>query len=211
MEKYYFILHSQEKGTWLLHISFPTGDYISSFVSDLKQDGIRIYDYDIWSEETCEMAERELKHAKAYYDRTFQFCIEGREIEVTPREILQYYEEREDGFISKNEARCAKVVAGRKFADMDCTVMADSANLKGFLKCGDFKEGESMRFKLLLCHLWNVYIIRKKGKYQVKAYQSENLISHICYVHTKEEAILYCLNGFDEDYSIKEHINKLQK
>ena len=45
MEKYYFILHSEEKGTWLLQISFPTGDYISSFVSELKQDGIRIYDY----------------------------------------------------------------------------------------------------------------------------------------------------------------------
>ena len=67
--------------------SFPTGDYVSSFVQELKQDGIRIYDYDIYSEETREMAERSLQHAKEFYDRTFQFTINGEQIEVTPTEI----------------------------------------------------------------------------------------------------------------------------
>lgn len=200
MEKYYFILHSEEKGTWLLQISFPTGDYISSFVSELKQDGIRIYDYDVYSEETRAIAERSLQHAKDFYDRTYQFTIEGEPIEVTPTEILQYYK---DSYTFKNESRYAKVVAGRKFADMDCTVMVGKDEFNSFLQGGDFKEGESMRFKFMFHDIWNVYIIRKRGKYQVKAYQSESPTKYIYNAKTKEEAVLYCLNGFKQEQIIK--------
>lgn len=121
MEKYYFILHSRENGTWMITPSFPAGDYISSFVNDLKQDGIHIYDYDLWREETREIAEKSLQHAKDFYDRTFLFTIEGEQIEVTPMEILQYY----PNFHSRNEHRYAKVVAAHKFANKDCTEMAN--------------------------------------------------------------------------------------
>lgn len=195
MEKYYFILHCKEKGTWMLNISFCTGDYISSFVSDLKQNGIRIYDYDVFSEETREIAERTLQHAKDFYDRTFQFTIEGNQIEVTPMEMLLYYP---NSFYSRNEHRYAKVVTARKFTDMDCTEMADEKVIESILECGDFKEGESVRFKLpLYDRIWNVYIIRRRGKYQVKAYQSGSVASRASCAHTKEEAVLYCLNGFN--------------
>lgn len=201
MEKYYFILHSRENGTWMITPSFPTGDYVASFVNDLKQDGIRIYDYDVYSEETRKIAKKSLQHAKDFYDRTFQFTIEGEQIEVTPLEILQYYK---DGYNSKNEPRCAKVVAGRKFIDMDCMVMADEEIFNSLLKYGDsWKEDESMRFKF---SLWNMYIIRKKGKFQIKAYQSGSLIKHIYYAPTKEKAVLYCLNGFNQQQTSKETI-----
>lgn len=194
MEKYYFILHSEKNGTRMITPSFPTEDYISSFVQELKQDGIRIYDYDVYSEQTRPMAERSLQRAKGFYDRLFPFIIEGERIEVTPLELLRYYS---DGYRSKNEHRYAKVVAVHKFADGDCTEMVNERIIEDFLKYGDFKEGESIRFKLPSAdNLWNVYITRKRGKYQVKAYQSGTPSSRTSYAQTKEEAILYCLNGF---------------
>lgn len=175
--------------------SFPTGDYVTSFVYDLKQDGIRIYDYDLWTEETCKIAEKSLQHAKDFYDRTFPFTIEGEEVEVTPREILHYY----PNFHSRNEHRYAKVVAAHKFAERDCTRFADKKVIEDILKCGDFKEGESVRFKLpFFDGIWNVYIIRRRGKYQIKAYHSGSTASRTNYTHTKDEAVLYCLNGLSK-------------
>lgn len=194
MEKYYFILHSRENGTRMITPSFPTGDYVVSFVNDLKQDGIRIYDYDLWTEETRKIAEKSLQRAKDFYNRTFPFTIKGEQVEVTPMEILQYYPH---GFHSRNEHRYAKVVAARKFVDKDCTETADEKVIGDILECGDFKEGESVRFKLPFFEdIWNVYIIRKRGKYQVKAYQSGSTASRTNYAHTKDDAVLYCLNGF---------------
>ncbi|MCM0238823.1 hypothetical protein J8L13_15640 [Bacteroides fragilis] len=196
MYKYYFILHSRENGTWMITPSFPTGDYVSSFVDGLKQDGIRIYDYDIYSEETRPMAEKSLQHAKEFYDRIFQFTIQGEQIEVTPLEMLQYY----PNFHARNEHRYAKMVAAHKFADKDCTETADEKVIEGILECGDFKEGESVRFKLpFFDDIWNVYIIRRKEKYQVRAYQSGSTASRTNYAHTKDEAVLYCLNGLSKE------------
>lgn len=196
MEKYYFILHSEKNGTWMITPSFPTGDYVSPFVKELKQDGIRIYDYDIYSEATRSMAERSLQHAKEFYDRTFPFTIEGERIEVTPSEILRYCP---NGYRSKSERRYAKMVAVRKFADTDCTRMMDEEVVESILECGDFKKGESVRFKMpLFDHIWNVYIIRKMGKYKVRAYRSGTLESRTSYARTKEEALLYCMNGFSQ-------------
>lgn len=193
---YYFILHSRENGTWMITPSFPTGDYVSSFIRELKQDGIRIYDYDIYSEETREIAERSLQHAKVFYDRTFQFTIHREQIEVTPMETLQYYSH---DYHSRNEHRYAKVVAVHKFADRNCTKTVDEKMIEDILKYGDFKEGESVRFKLpLFDHIWNVYIIRKRGKYQIKAYQSGSPTSRTSYARTREEAVLYCMNGFNQ-------------
>lgn len=197
MDKYYFILHSKENGTWMITPSFPTGSYISSFVNELKQDGIHIYDYDLWTEKTRPIAKRSLQHAKEFYDRTFPFTIEGERIEVTPMEMLQYYPH---GYHSRNEHRYAKVVAARKFADKDCTEVIDEKIIEGILKCGDFKDGESVRFKLpLLDDIWNVYIIRRRGKYQVKAYQSGSIASRTSYAPTKDEAVLYCMNGLSKE------------
>lgn len=195
MNKYYFILHSKDNGTWMITPSFPTGDYVASFVNDLKQDGIRIYDYDLWTEETRKIAEKSLQRAKDFYDRIFTFTIEGEQVEVAPREILRYY----PNFHSRNEHRYAKVVAAHKFADRDCTEFADEKVIEDILECGDFKEGESVRFKLpFFDDIWNVYIIRKKGKYQIKAYQSGSTASRTNYAHTKDEAVLYCLNGLSK-------------
>lgn len=194
--KYFFILHSKENGTWMITPSFPTGDYILPFVEKLKRKGFYIYNCGVYSNETDRLlAEEDLQDAKKFYDRTFHITVKGKLIDVTPSDILQYYSGR---YYVKSEQRYAKMVAVHKFAEQDCTKTIDGKTAEYILKCGDFQRKRNISFKMSFSgSLWNVYIIRKGGKYKIKAYCSGRLEIRTGYTQTKEEALYYCLNGFN--------------
>lgn len=61
--KYYFIL-TDEKDAWMQFAYFPTGDYVSGYIRDLRSVGISVHDYDLWTEETRPIAERTLEHIR---------------------------------------------------------------------------------------------------------------------------------------------------
>lgn len=43
---------------------FPTGDYVSGYIRDLRSVGISVHDYDLWNKETQPIAERTLEYIR---------------------------------------------------------------------------------------------------------------------------------------------------
>ena len=63
--KYYFIL-TDDKDAWIQFARFPTGDYVSGYLRDLRSVGISVHDYDLWNKETRTIAERTLEHIRQW-------------------------------------------------------------------------------------------------------------------------------------------------
>ena len=53
--KYYFIL-TDGKDAWMQFVYFPTGDYVSGYIRDLRSVGISVHDYDLWTKDTRPIA-----------------------------------------------------------------------------------------------------------------------------------------------------------
>lgn len=66
--KYYFIL-TDNKDAWMQFVYLPTEDYVPSYIRDLRNTGISVYDYDLWTEETRPIAERTLEYIRQRINR----------------------------------------------------------------------------------------------------------------------------------------------
>ncbi|MCD8252736.1 MAG: hypothetical protein LUD40_12430 [Phocaeicola dorei] len=128
----------------------------------------------------------------------YKINVDGELIEVSEYAVKVFFGELVSSE-STNEQR-AMLIAERKSLAKKCRINADIPFYAGLLFGGDLNPGECLYFKFGYDLTWNVSIKRlEDGQYALYASNQKNLFVHDKTFSTKQQAILFCANRFNED------------
>lgn len=128
----------------------------------------------------------------------YKINVDGELIEVSEYAVKSFFGELVSSE-STNEQR-ATLIAERKAFAKKCRVNAELPFYAGLLFGGDLQLGECLYFKFGYDLIWNVSIKRlKDGQYALHASNQQNLSVHDKTFVTKQQAILFCANRFNEN------------
>lgn len=133
----------------------------------------------------------------------YKINVDGELMEISEYEVKRFYGElvRSE---STNEQRATRI-AERKALAKKCRVNAELPFYAGLLSGGELQPGESLYFKFDHDIIWNVYIKRLEGgQYALYASNLENLSVREKTFATKQQAILFCANKFNEDATVRD-------
>lgn len=154
-------------------------------------------------------------------DKTDNIEVDGLAISVTTKEVLDFYP-AEYGLKETDIEQYAAAYTARIKAYRECDRWLDPALIRRLLDEEHLmKPCESDSFRLQLHFDWFATLRRENErlyapfKYAVKAYCLDNIQTFECRYTGLEEALLHCLNGFNENTSvpnryksIKEYLSK---
>lgn len=133
----------------------------------------------------------------------YKINVDGKLIEVSEFAVKSFFGELVSSE-STNEQRATLIAERRAFAKK-CRVSADLPFYAGLLFGGDLQPGECLYFKFGYDPIWNVSIKRLEGgQYALYASNLENLSVREKTFATKQQAILFCANKFNEDATIRD-------
>lgn len=128
----------------------------------------------------------------------YKINVDGELIEVSEYAVKSFFGELVSSE-STNEQR-ATLIAERKAFAKKCRVNAELPFYAGLLSGGDLQPGECLYFKFGYDLTWNVSIKRlEDGQYALYASNQQNLSLHDKTFATKQQAILFCANRFNEN------------
>ena len=157
-------------------------------------------------------------------NRTYRIEIDGECIPVTTEEVLEFYPKQhnltQDDIEQYAAANTALIKSYR-----ECERWLDAALVRRLLDEEHLmKPGESDSFKMQLHFQWFVRIRKEREKlytpfrYTVEAFCLDNIQTFTRRYVKLEEALLHCLNGFNENAdipdryrSVDEYLTKNQK
>lgn len=127
--------------------------------------------------------------------------VNGELIKVSEYEVKRFFGELVSSE-STNEQRATRI-AERKALASKCRINADVPFYAGLLFGGDLQFGEYLFFKFGYDIIWNVSIKRlEDGQYALHASNLKNLSVYDRTFPTKQQAILFCANRFNENANI---------
>lgn len=127
----------------------------------------------------------------------YKIDVNGEMFEVSEFAVKCFFGEL-DNSESTNEQH-ALLIAERKALAKKCRINADLAFYAGLLFGGDMQLGECLYFKFGYDRVWNVSIKRlEDGQYLLFASNLKDLDVHDHVFSTKQQAILFCANRFNE-------------
>lgn len=133
----------------------------------------------------------------------YEIIVDGERIEVSEFEIKKLFGEL-DNSESINKQRASMIAERRAFAKK-CRVNADLPFYVGLLFGGNLQPGECIYFKFGYDLTWNVSIKRlDNDEYALYASNMENLSVQDKTFATKQQAILFCANRFNENAIIQD-------
>lgn len=128
----------------------------------------------------------------------YKINVDGELIEVSEYSVKSFFGELVSSE-STNEQRAALIAERRAFAKK-CRVNAELPFYAGLLFGGELQPNECLYFKFGYDLVWNVSIKRlENGQYALYASNLKNLSVHEKTFATKQQAILFCANRFNED------------
>lgn len=139
----------------------------------------------------------------------FKYQIEDKTISVTGKEVIDFYENNYG--LKKEEAEryaARNTCLIKYYKESDAPLLNHLLVKKLLDKENKMKKGETENFKLQLTFLWHVTIRKEDGsickpfKYMMNARCLDNIQSFSYRYTTLEEALLHCLNGFNENANI---------
>lgn len=127
--------------------------------------------------------------------------VNGELIKVSEYEVKRFFGELVSSE-STNEQH-ATIIAERKALANKCRINADIPFYAGLLFGGNLEFGECLYFKFGYDIAWNVSIKRlDDGQYALHASNLKNLSVYDRTFDTKQQAILFCANRFNENANI---------
>lgn len=124
--------------------------------------------------------------------------VNGELIKVSEYEVKRFFGELVSSE-STNEQRAARI-AERKALANKCRINADISFYAGLLLGGNLQLGECLYFKFGYDIIWHVSIkYLEDGQYALYASNLKNLSVHDRTFTTKQQAILFCANRFNEN------------
>lgn len=168
----------------------------------------------------AKLTEKEMLERKNY-----EYKVKDKIISITGKEIIDFYGERYGLKEKEMEDYAARYACLIKYYKESDTPLLEPFLVKGLLnKEKGMKKGGTENFKLQLTFLWYVTIkkeddpIYKPFKYIMDAHCLDNIQSFVRRYTALENALLHCLNEFNENAnipdryrSINEYISKLDK
>lgn len=149
-----------------------------------------------------------LEFRKILENKTYEMEFEGKKIPVTTAEVLAFYPEQHCLTEKEIEEYAAAYTARIKYY-RTCERMLDKALIRRLLKEeGLMKTGESDGFKLpFLGFQWYAELRKEEMiyhpyRYSINAYCLDNAQTFSRRYLTMRDALLHCLNGFNENSSI---------
>ena len=140
--------------------------------------------------------------------QTFEYEIEGKNISVTGKEVVDFYGD-DYRFKKENTDRFAHHACLIKYYKENATPLLDHLLVKRILDEEKLmKKGETESFKLQLTFLWYVVITKeddslyKPFRYVLNAWCLDNNQNFDRRYVTLEAALLHCLNRFNENANI---------
>lgn len=128
----------------------------------------------------------------------YKINVDGELIEVSEYSVKSFFGELVSSE-STNEQRATLIAERRAFAKK-CCVNAELPFYAGLLFGGELQPNECLYFKFGYDLVWNVSIKRlENGQYALYASNLKNLSVHEKTFATKQQAILFCANRFNED------------
>lgn len=128
----------------------------------------------------------------------YKINVDGELIEVSEYSVKSFFGELVSSE-STNEQR-AMLIAERRALAKKCRVNAELPFYAGLLFGGELQPNECLYFKFGYDLVWNVFIKRlENGEYALYASNLKNLSEHEKTFATKQQAILFCANRFNED------------
>lgn len=128
----------------------------------------------------------------------YKINVDGELIEVSEYSVKSFFGELVSSE-STNEQRATLIAERRAFAQK-CCVNAELPFYAGLLFGGELQPNECLYFKFGYDLVWNVSIKRlENGQYALYASNLKNLSVHEKIFATKQQAILFCANRFNED------------
>lgn len=128
----------------------------------------------------------------------YKINVDGELIEVSEYSIKSFFGELVSSE-STNEQR-AMFIAERRALAKKCRVNAELPFYAGLFLGGELQPNECLYFKFGYDLVWNVSIRRlENGQYALYASNLNNLSTHEKNFDTKQQAILFCANRFNED------------
>lgn len=128
----------------------------------------------------------------------YKINVDGELIEVSEYSVKSFFGELVSSE-STNEQR-ATLIAERRALAKKCCVNAELPFYAGLLFGGELQPNECLYFKFGYDLVWNVSIKRlENGQYALYASNLKNLSVHEKTFATKQQAILFCANRFNED------------
>lgn len=144
-----------------------------------------------------------LKSHEVMKNKTYEIEIEGRIISVTTKEVLDLYPEQykltEEDIRQYAAAYTARIKSYRECGQqLNATLVCRLLDEEHLMK-----PGESDSFKLQLHFPWFVRIYKeRKAQYTMEAYCLDNVQTHSRRYTSLKEALLHCLNGFNENVKV---------
>lgn len=124
--------------------------------------------------------------------------LNGELIKVSEYEVKRFFGELVSSE-STNEQRATRI-AERKALANKCRINADISFYAGLLFGGNLQPGECLYFKFGYDIIWNVSIkYLEDGQYALRASNLKNLSVYDRTFTTKQQAILFCANRFNEN------------
>lgn len=138
-------------------------------------------------------------------NRTYRIEIDGESIPVTTEEVLEFYP-KQHNLTQDDIERYAAANTARIKSYRGCERWLDAALVRRLLDEERLmKPGESDSFKMQLHFQWFVRIRKEREKqyapfrYTVEAFCLDNIQTFTRRYVKLEEALLHCLNGFNEN------------
>ncbi len=149
-------------------------------------------------------------------NKTYEVEVDDLKIPVTTKEILNFYPAehrlKETDIGTYTAAYTARIKAYR-----ECTRQIDTTLVRRLLdEERQMKVGESDGFRLRLHFDWFVILKRENErtyapfKYTVNAYCLDNIRTFSRRYVTLEDALLHCLNGFNENVNIPDRYKSIR-
>lgn len=127
--------------------------------------------------------------------------VNGELIEVSEYEVKRFFDKLDESELI-NEQR-ASLIAKRRVLAKKCRINADLGFYAGLLFGSDLQLEECLYFKFGYDITWNVEIKRyKDGRYTLYASNMKNLSEYSRFFPSKQNAILFCANRFNEDVAV---------
>lgn len=149
-------------------------------------------------------------------NRTYEIEIDGRTIPVTTKEVLDFYP-KEHCLTEDDIRQYAAVYTAYIKYYRECDRMLDTVLVRRLLDEEHLmKNGESDGFRLQLTFGWYV-VLHKEDKpqvapfrYVIDAYCLDNIQRFSRRYFSMKEALLHCLNGFNENAAIPDCYESIQ-
>lgn len=141
--------------------------------------------------------------------QVFEYEVKGKTVSITGKEVLAYHGEYAK--LKKEDMECCAGYYARhiKYYKEYCNQLLDKSVVSRLLDEEKvMKKGETESFKLQLSFLWYVVITKeddslcKPFEYILNAWCLENRQNFDRRYVTLEDALLHCLNGFNENANI---------